>query len=71
MALFTEDGESFLGEDEHTLENFMLCSFAHFASSPFLHLLHEEEMCKASRCHFFRWTCCSSVRTERFVSGFF
>ena len=27
----TEDGESFSGEDEeHTVENFMWCSFAHF-----------------------------------------
>ena len=46
----TEDGESFSGEDEEqNVENFMLCSFAHFACSPFLQaFLHEEEMCKVA-----------------------
>ena len=40
----------------------MLCSFAHLAWSLLLQaLLHEEELCEV----FFRWTCCTSVRTER------
>ena len=51
-----EDGESFSGEDdeEHNVENFMLCSFAHFACSPILQaFVHEEEMCEvALTCHF-------------------
>ena len=47
--------ESFSGEgEEHQVENFTLCSFAHFACSPILQaFLNEEEMCKvALACHF-------------------
>ena len=46
----TEDGESFLGEDEeHIVHNFMLCSLAHFVCCPFLQaFLHEEETCKVT-----------------------
>ena len=46
----TEDGESFSGEDEeHNVENFMLCSCAPFACSPILQaFLCAEEMCKVA-----------------------
>ena len=36
-------------DEERNVENFMLCSFAHFACSPILQaFLHEEEMCKVA-----------------------
>ena len=36
-------------ESGHTVENFVLCSFAHHACSPLLQgFLHEEELCKAA-----------------------
>ena len=51
----TEDVESFCGEEEdHNVENFMLCPFAHSACSPILQtFLREEEMCEvALTCRF-------------------
>ena len=39
-------------DEERNVENFMLCSFLHFACSPVLQaFLHEDEMCKVA-CHF-------------------
>ena len=39
---------------EHTVENFLLCSFAHHACSPLLQgFPHDEELCNvALTCHF-------------------
>ena len=51
----TEDGSSLSDEEgEHSVEKFMLCSFAHHACSPLLQgSLHEEELCKVVlTCHF-------------------
>ena len=50
-----EDGRSLTdGEGEHNVENFMFCSFAHFACGPLPQsFLHEEEMCTvALTCYF-------------------
>ena len=50
-----ENGRSFTDEEgEHSVENFMLCSFAQHACSPLLQgFLHEAELCKvALTCHF-------------------
>ena len=45
-----EDRESFSDEDdEHSVENFMLCSSVHLACSPILEaFVHEEELCKVA-----------------------
>ena len=41
-----EDGIFPFDEDgEHSVEHFMLCSYAHHTCSPLL-LLHEEDLCK-------------------------
>ena len=47
-------GPSPIKKGEHTVENFMLCSFAHHACSPLLQgFLHDEELCNvALTCHF-------------------
>ena len=41
-------------EGEHSVETFVLCSFAHHACSPLLQgYLHEDELCEvALTCHF-------------------
>ena len=63
----TEDGESFSGEDEeHNAENFMLCSFAFCVQSdPAGFPVRRGDVQGGSDKSLFRWTCCSSVRTER------
>ena len=55
-----------MSRGEQNVENFMLCSLAHFAGSPLLQaFLHEEEMCKVVLTCPFRWTRCTSVIPDR------